>query len=65
MIDVIHKTCGEVAFRMKSRPVPGKVMRSTDAYLLDGSHPTEGSIFMCDSCKQPVENVHCLSFKEE
>jgi hypothetical protein len=50
VIDVTHKECGEVAFRLVVRPNPGDAMKSSIVRLLDGSIPEPHSIIVCGYC---------------
>ena len=50
MIDILHLTCGRVAFRYDHSPHPGERIDPTHATLLDGTKPVVGDRMICGSC---------------
>jgi hypothetical protein len=50
MIDIIHITCGDIAFRTHDRPATGDIMDPSDVVLLAGIVPKVGSHIICGSC---------------
>jgi len=54
MINVIHKSCGNIAFYFKEILHSGDIIRSSNIILLDGSNAHHGSICICGSCHQQI-----------
>ena len=53
-IDIIHKTCGQVAFRYDHRPFVGEALTFKSATWLDGSKPRPYEVVICGSCGETI-----------
>lgn len=49
-----NPACGQYAFYMKDKPLPGTRVSSEEVYLDDGSHPLFGSVITCQHCHEPL-----------
>lgn len=56
MIEILHKTCGEVAFYYTHVPGPREMMMSTRARTRSGDIIERGTGMICGSCGMPVED---------
>ena len=54
--------CGRLAFHYRGRPVPGALMDPARAVLFDGSTPARGSVIICGSCGEPVNDPNALTW---
>ena len=53
-INVIHKTCGCVAFLSRVQPRSGMALKASDVIFPDGTMPTQGERVICFSCKEEI-----------
>lgn len=56
MIEVIHTTCGGVAFHYDGRILSGGILEASHAYLWDGTHPQPHSPLLCSECGENIPN---------
>jgi hypothetical protein len=54
--NVIHLTCGKVAFYLTHRLHDGEVANSSNVILLDGTIPKDGDPAVCGSCGGLIED---------
>jgi len=54
MINVIHKSCGNIAFYFKDIVHSGDIIRSSNVILLNGLNAQYGDILICGSCYKQI-----------
>lgn len=49
-----HRSCGQPAFYVKSRLLPGEAVLASNFIKLDGSRAVDGEVARCGSCGEAV-----------